>query len=486
VEIKHRSLLAAFSSATLVVASFPRGDLRRHTNRLPSRWLLPTLRRLSNIPTLPATEWQRATTAKPPREPLASGGWLTSAEWLATSHSYAGSVLTTNEPGTDQEWRIRAAAARQVLDEPAILASLSMSKDRASKSFTRFDGNLIGQAGLPDFLHGARAVSPTSLERYAICPHEYFVKRMLHVEPVEAPEEVLEISALDIGSLIHECFDELISGCAKSGELPDFGQPWSTEQRQRLQLIALTRAAAFEAEGRTGHPLLWARARTGILADLDWMLSDDNGWRAEQDARVVASELAFGMHGEPEVEIAVDGGTVRFRGSADKVDERRDGTLLVTDIKSGSIRTFKDLSEADPVAHGEKLQLPVYAQAARARYGTAATKVEAMYWFVRKDRGKRPQVPLTAVVQQVYSDTVGLLVRSMANGVFPERAPEKPDFRQGWVQCPYCNPDGLGHSGVRRRWEAKRGSRDLADYTRLVEPDALAQTGSDDEDGADR
>jgi RecB family exonuclease len=486
VEIKHRSLLAAFSSATLVVASFPRGDLRRHTNRLPSRWLLPTLRRLSNIPALAATDWHRATTVRPPGERLASGVWLTSAEWLVTSHSYAGSLLTTDEPSTAQEWRIRAAAARAVIDEPAILASLSMSEDRASNRFTRFDGNLMGRSGLPDFLHGAHAVSPTSLERYAICPHEYFVKRMLHVEPVEAPEEALEISALDIGSLIHECFDELISGCAKSGELPDYGQPWSSAQRQRLQEIALTRAAAFEAEGRTGHPLLWTRARTRILADLDWMLSDDNAWRAEQDARVVASELAFGMHGEPEVEIAVDEGIVRFRGSADKVDERRDGTLLVTDIKSGSIRTFKDLSETNPVAHGEKLQLPVYAQAARARYGTDATEVEAMYWFVRKDRGKRPQVPLTDAVQRRYSETVGLLVRSLANGVFPERAPEKPDFRLGWVQCPYCNPDGLGHNGVRRRWEAKRGAPELVDYTSLVEPDALAPTGFDDQDGGDR
>ena len=474
VEIKHRSLLAALTSANLVVASFPRGDLRRHTNRLPSRWLLPTLRHLSNMPTLAATEWDRA----------GIGTW--SGQWLATSPSYAGSLLTTNEPSTEQEWRVRAAAAGLVLDEPAIDASRSMSTARDSDEFTRFDGNLHGMDGLPDFVNGARAVSPTSLERYAICPHEYFVKRLLHVEPVEAPEEVLEISALDIGSLIHECFDDLISGCAESGELPGYGQPWTDPQRQRLQEIALARAGAFEAEGRTGHPLLWTRARTRILADLDWMLSDDNQWRAEQDARVVASELAFGMHGEPEVEIKVDGGLVRFRGSADKVDERRDGTLLVTDIKSGSIRTFKDLSEANPVARGEKLQLPVYAQAARARHGTDATKVEAMYWFVRKDRGKRPQVPLTDSVQQQYADTVGLLVSSMASGVFPERAPEKPDFRQGWVQCRFCNPDGLGHSGVRRRWEAKRLASELIDYTGLVEPEAVQAIGFDAEDGGDR
>jgi len=467
VEVKHRSLLAAFTSANLVVASFPRGDLRRHTNRLPSRWLLPTLRQLSAIPALAATEWRQASID------------TNSVEWLTTSHSYAGSLITTNEPSTKQEWRIHAAFAGDRLDEPAIDASRAMTTARDSDRFTRFDGNLQGHVGLPDFVHGARLVSPTRLERYAICPHQYFVQRMLHVEPVEAPEEVLEISPMEIGSLIHECFDELISGCADRGELPDYGKPWTDEQRRSLQEIAVVRAATFEADGRTGHPMLWGRARTRIMADLDWMLDDDNQWRAEQDARVVASELAFGMHGEPEVEIKIDGdGIVRFRGSADKVDERRDGTLLVTDIKSGSIRTFKGLSEADPVARGEKLQLPVYAHAARARYGSPSTRVEAMYWFVRKDRGKRPQVPLTAAVQELYAETVGVLVKAMASGVFPPRAPDQPDFK--WVLCPYCNPDGLGHHDVRRRWEAKRLRPELVAYTGVVEHEALAGVVGDD------
>jgi RecB family exonuclease len=460
VEARHRSLLAAFASASQVVASFPRGDLRRHTNRLPSRWLLPTLRHLSNIPTLAATQWDRAKLDKK------------SGEWLGTSPSYAGSLEITEAPSTRQEWRIRAAWSGQKLEEPAIDAALAMQAARDSEGFSRFDGNLAGMTGLPDFAQGLRAVSPTALESYAICPHQYFVKRMLHVEPVEAPEEILEISAMDSGSLIHECFDELISECLGRGELPDYGAPWTDRQRQRLQEIAVSRAAVYEAEGRTGHPLLWSRARARIQAILDWMVNDDNDWRAAAKARVVGSELVFGMHGHPEVLVPVKGGIVHFRGSADKVDERLDGTLLVTDIKSGSIRTFKDLSETNPVADGKKLQLPVYAYAARARHGNDSTPVEAMYWFVGRDR-KRVQVQLNDDVKKTYADTVGLLVRSMAGGVFPARAPDKPDFRQGWVQCGYCNPDALGHHDVRRRWEAMRFAPGLADYTALVEPDAM-------------
>jgi len=83
------------------------------------------------------------------------------------------------------------------------------------------------------------------------------------------------------------------------------------------------------------------------------------------------------------------------------------------------------------------------------------------------------QVPLNTKVQVLYAGTVGLLVRSMASGAFPQRAPAKPDFRQGWVQCSYCNPDGLGHRDVRRRWEAKRLAPELLVYTGLVEPESL-------------
>ena len=459
VDRKQRCMLAAFTSAGKVVASFPRGDLRRHTDRLPSRWLLPTLRQLSGNPSLAATEWAQASMDK------------NSDQWLSVSPSYAGSLQATDAPSTGQEWRTRAVLAHIDLDDQALSASLTMSKARESDQFTRFDGNLHSLDGLPDFAHGGRPVSPTALERYAICPHAYFVKRMLHVEPVEAPEEVIEISAMDIGNLIHASFEDLIRECSDRGELPDFGKPWTDRQRERLAEIGATKADEYEAAGLTGHRTLWAPARMSLLATLDWMLDDDQRWRAGQDARVLASELAFGLDGQPEVLITVEGGELRFQGRADKVDRRRDGTLLVTDLKSGSASRFRNLSGDNPVEGGEKLQLPVYAHAARARFGDADTPVEAMYWFVRRDRGKRVEVPLTDVVEQTFAQTVGLIARSIANGVFPARAPSEPDVR--WVQCPYCNPDGLDHGDVRRRWEAKRLAPELRRYTRLVEPEAL-------------
>jgi hypothetical protein len=296
------------------------------------------------------------------------------------------------------------------------------------------------------------------------------VERLLQVQPLEAPEDLLVISPLQIGNLIHNSLDAFVNRLASS--LPGFGEPWSDDQRSLLLAIGADLADRFEAEGLTGPPRLWQRERLRILGDLLVLLSDDDRWRAEHDASVVASELRFGFDGEPPVEIPVPSGRVLLRGSADKVDLGRDGTIYVTDVKSGGFSRYEAI-ESDPVAAGTKLQLPVYAYAARARLGEPSTPVEASYWFVRRG-GRRIPVPLTEEVEARYVDTLDVIVSSIAAGYFPAKAPEVPDFL--WVQCPYCNPDGIGHSEARTRWERKRHDPALTRLVNLIDPTAVATT----------
>jgi len=449
---KQRHLLVAFSSGTSrVVASFARGDLRRSSRRLPTRWLLGTLRSLTGDHALAATEWDQASYG----------------DRLLTSASYAGSLTTTTLPATEQDWRVRALTAGLTLADDVVDRARLLLRSRASDDFTRFDGNLSGVPGLPDYALEDRIASPTSLESYATCPHAYFVGRLLQVEPLEAPEDLLVISPLQVGNLIHNSLDAFVSRLR--GSLPGFGESWTEEQRSLLLAIGADLADRFEAEGLTGHPRLWQRERLRILGDLMVLLTDDERWRAEHDASVVASELRFGFDGEPPVEIPVPSGRVLLRGSADKVDLGKDGTIYVTDVKTGGFSRYEAI-ESDPVAAGTKLQLPVYAYAARARLGEPSTPVEASYWFVRKG-GRRIPVPLTPEVADRYVDTLDVIVSSIAAGYFPAKAPEIPDFL--WVQCPYCNPDGIGHSEVRARWERKRNDPGLERLVRLIDPAAL-------------
>ncbi|WP_324651546.1 PD-(D/E)XK nuclease family protein [Georgenia sp. H159] len=454
VDAKHRHLLAALAAAPTVVASFPRGDLRRSTERLPSRWLLPTLRELTGNRELAATEWADA-----------AGG-----DAVVGSPSFAHSVATTDHPAGTHEWRVRAAAAGTPTHDDVAAAAHAMLAGRAGRDLTRYDGDLAGVDGLPDLAAGERRVSPTALESYASCPHAYFVQRLLRVEPLEEPEEVVTISPMEIGNLIHRSIDELVSEAAEEGTLPGFGEPWSARHRARLQEIGAAVAEDFAARGVTGHPRLWEQERPRLLADLAALLDQDDAWRAERDARVLRSELAFGRDGVAPVTIPLpDGGAVELTGSADKVDQLRDGTLVVTDIKTGKIDRFRAL-RADPVAAGTKLQLPVYAHAARQLLG--GDSAEAGYWFVRTPgRERRIDLPLDAALEERFATTLQVLVRSIARGLFPARPAATPSY--GYVDCRYCDPDGHGHGELRGRYEVKRHDPRLAELVGLIDPEAL-------------
>ena len=464
VDRQHRHLLAALASASGCVTSFPRGDLRKSSTRLPSRWLLPTLRSLSGAAALDATTWQSAT-----------------GDRITGSPSYAASLATTADLATGQEWRTRAAIAARsrdddVLDElpaePVLARAITMLRARVSAELTRFDGDLAGH-DVPDPTQRA-AVSPTALEAWTRCPHGYFMAKMLWIEPVESPEELVQISALDIGSLIHDAVDAFFTAQSKAGTVPGGATPWTAEQRADLRHAATTIAADLAVRGATGHPMLWRQELGRILTDLDGLLDDDELLRAQAGRRQVRSELVFGMRGAPVVEVSLPGGrAIGLRGSADRVDVTADGAITIVDYKTGSARTFTQLSETDPTAGGTKLQLPVYAYAARAALGLPDAPVAAEYWFLRKDRGKRVQLALTPQVEHAYAETLAIIADGMAAGLFPHR----PPAQDGWgdyVECRFCDPDGLGVNERRDQWTRKRNDPRLAAYLRLVDPEAAA------------
>ena len=453
-DAQRRHLLAAFSAAPRVVASFPRGDLRRSTERLPSRWLLPTLRALTGRGDLVAVGWDR--------HPAAD---------VIAVRSHASELLTTPRPATEQEWRTRAISAGLTVVDPVTEIAELVITARASANFTRFDGNLAGVAGLPDFSTTERRISPTALETYATCPHSYFVGRLLYVEPLEQPEDIITISAMDIGNLVHASMDDFIRDQADA--LPSYGEPWTDAQRRRLQEIAAARADDFEAGGATGHPLLWEHERVAVLADLNNMLSDDNAWRRERDARVVASELTFGMRGAAPVAIDVaarPGADGRQRRQDRRDPGRRAAGHRYQDRQRTTGSRCSKMIRSRPAPSSSCPSTPTpranCSTRPRSRPSTGSSgRTAASGSRFRSTTSWRPR----------YASTIGILVDSIAAGRFPLKAPEDPDF--SWVQCHYCNPDGLGHSAERERWERKRSDPALAPLLALIEPDSAASGG---------
>lgn len=445
IDTLQRHLLAAFQCAPEVIACFPRGNLRRSQPRLPSRWLMPTLRELTGDYDLVASKWDTV-----------------SAPTIIDSPSYATELEQTSLPATEQEWRMRAFRAQTAEVDPIVSAATIMITERSEPSLTRFDG-LVTDQHLPDYADGEQAISPTRLEEYASCPHSFFVRRLLNVEPVEHPEEIITISPLEIGTLMHEAMDAMIT--ESTDQLPGFGEPWSPIHHRRLHEHGVRLAAQVEQGGLTGHPRLWRAERARILRDLDRMLLEDDRWRAEHDAEVLASELVFGMDGRPPVRLDLREGMVLLKGKADKIDRTRDGVILVTDIKTGSSSSYKGL-EKDPVMEGTKLQLPAYAQAALDDFG--GTEARAEYWFVRRDKDHLG-VDLTPANLERYRDAIEILTTSICLGWFPAKPPASDYGRQ----CEFCSPDGIPPEALRRRWTLKRHDVEIERLVSLIDPRAV-------------
>jgi hypothetical protein len=443
VDDHHRMLLAALATTTGArVCSYPRGDLRRSTEHVPSRYLGPTLNAGADVTTV-------------------------------ASHAQA--IARAEFAPTEHELSVRAAlgGATWVQSEPAVARGTELLAARASATFTRFDGNLgpLGD-GLAQISPAAfeRAISPTRLELWSECPHAYFMNSVLGIEPIERPETILQLSPIDRGTIVHDILDRFLR---ETHDRPDAGRPWTAADHDRLRAIATEVCAQAEARGITGRPLLWRRDQRTLLAEVDAFLAADEAFRARHDAHTLATELAFGLPGADQnaVEFVLrDGRTIRLRGQADRIDERGDGALVVIDYKTGKPDNYRGLHGEDPVPHGRFLQLPVYAYAARAAVGRSDTPVSAWYWFVGRGNNEIVGYEVDPGVDTAFEATVRAIVDGIESGVFPPNPPEPGP--SPFILCRYCNPDGLGTNDVYRESVRKWVAPELAGYRALVEVEA--------------
>jgi RecB family exonuclease len=445
----HRRLLAALAAADRHLLCLPRGDLRASSERVPSRWLADVAEALAGRP---------VTT-----DELVAGP----APWLQAVPSFAHAVTHTPVPATDQEYRLRVGAA--AAPDPLVGHGAEVLAARRSRSFTRFDGNLAG-VGVPSPVD--EIVSPTRLESWAVCPFAYFGRRLLRVEPVEDPEAQLQMSAIDRGALVHLVLERFVADvlARPPDRRPGPDDPWGPDDRALIRRLAEEACQAFEARGATGRPVFWRRDKPQIFAQVERFLDDDEARRRATGTCPLAAEQAFGLGDDDPVEILLhDGRPLRFRGSADRIDEAPDGGLLVLDYKTGKADDYRRLSPDNPDERGTRLQLPVYAQAARAVTDRPDAPVRAEYWFV-SERGGFARIGYDvddAVLDRVRT-SLGTIVDGIERGAFP---PHPDDQFRPWVVCSYCDPDGLGVAELRRAWERKRDDPAVAAYAALAEGD---------------
>lgn len=468
VGLEHRHLLAALAGAGhRRVLIHPRGDLRRSVERAASRWLLDAAEQLGGARTLPRR-----------------------APWLDVVPSFAGRVRRSVFPASGQEYRLRAladvptgrgsAASLALLrhpvlrDDPDLRRAADLIRQRSAGDFGRFCGHLPAHAaGLVAAAVGGRVTSASALESWLVCPHAFLLAYVLGIRPVENPEELLVMTALEKGSMVHDVLDRWLTTLL-DGPLPAPRDAWPDDAGDLLLQLADDAFADAEARGVTGHPLLWRRDRHRLRTDFADFIARDDARRRDHALTPLATEVAFGFgSGAPELRITLDDGRViTVRGRIDRVDVAADGTVHVADYKTGGTSRYRDLSAEQPLARGDKLQLPIYGLAIRDSH-PSAPGVYTEYWFVsHKGDGQRVGYRLTDDVVAQLRSTLGVVADGAAAGLFPMRPPEGPSY--GFIECVFCDPDGLGTSDRFRQWERVRTDPALRDYLRTVDPGALA------------
>ena len=456
----HRNFLSCLATAPYRSLSFPRGDLRRNGERHPSRWVIDSALQLGNSNLdLAFTEG--------------------SEDWAEFIPSFISGIQNSNFPATVNEHNLAELLSlkQETGDLTAhnleLLSPFEKSRQltmaRESAQFTRFDGNLSGVV-TPE---GVRVdiISATRLEAWAKCPHSYFLRHILGVTETTHPETELRITALDRGSLVHEAadsfFQELINQDSPSLTHHNFSDSEFTRMRQ----IASQVAQDLEDKGLTGRPVFWPRDREAILSDLRKLLENDT--KRKHIGTIIASEFRFG-EGHPIHRILPSGKKVSFRGSADRVEQKPDGNLIVIDYKTGKPKDFKGLSEQDPTQRGTKLQLPIYGLAARELFPNPQTTTEVSYWFTSEAKGEWKEIgyEITDTVLETFDAVIESIVVGIESGVFPSRPANVASYGE-YIDCAYCDPDGYGTGDLQKQWESKSSAIELADYLQLVE-------GSDD------
>ena len=401
--------LALRAGATERWCSFPRGSMRGGGDRLPSRWLLPTLRVLtgSGRP-VPATDWADAV-ADCPR--------VTAIDSFATGVLEPPAVLG-EDPATVTELRLRLLDAEGNRPDPGddfLRRAHTMRRDRRRGDFTRFTGDVSSVRELLTVFD--RPIAPTRLEDWAQSPYLFFLTTVLGVRPLPEPALVTEMDLLDYGTLVHTVLERYVRERIDTGCPPEVS---------RLREILDEESARALAESPGLLESLWRRREALLRADLaTW--ADHDIADAEAGWHPTATELAFGADGDEglPVRVPADGGErqIRLRGSVDRVDDGPGG-LRVTDYKTGRPprRDQAVPTAEEPTVLGTRFQLPLYALAASAASGGRPV-VESRYWYCTTTGG------FGTVSLSVDDDTldrvrrdVGYLVEAVGNGWFPLKA----------------------------------------------------------------
>ncbi|GAB2854981.1 PD-(D/E)XK nuclease family protein [Nocardioides pacificus] len=478
------AFLAAKASAHRVVLSAPQADVRAQRALQPSPWFMEEVaRREGRL----VTSRELPTMDRP---------------WLRRHDSFEQALRRTGVPASTQELDVLLALTDRGHEleshDDRYARSRVAVQERRDATYGEWTGHV---ADLPVAVRESvdANLSASTLQTFATCPRRFWLDRILRVSQLEDPGDEDTLDAMRRGSLVHTVLERFFVEClpqdgppARPGRSPD--QPWTDADVARVHALLDEEAATLEGQGVTGRPLLWEAHKAQLRRRLTRILQVDSRQRAERGATPLALEAAFGKHDEhrgrdvPPLELTLPrSGNISLAGFIDRVDQAKNGTLVVTDYKTGggfgydAIPTVggKPSSDPDLVDRGRKLQLVLYGLAARREFGDPTTPVEGYYWFVEHGDLHRGG-PVDPTAEQRLLEVLDVSVGAIRAGVFPAY-PGAASWQGGWENCTYCPFQRVCPTTREEQWQAVKQSPPVQEYAAMADPvpEAAAETSKE-------
>lgn len=297
--------------------------------------------------------------------------------------------------------------------------------NRLSDAPNPYNGSLPGGE---DLVGEQEVFSASRLESYLSCPHWYFAAHLLGLEAQQSP--ALGMDVAQRGSIMHHILERVFGEAADPTDLEAL-----LDALDRVAAEVL--ASAPQDFGFRPTPL-WQQEQAEIKERLSHtvaeILAHSQGWTPIQ------FEAPFGLKGAPPLQLELDGGTINLRGFIDRIDRDANGNLRIVDYKLGaSKRSGKDLAE------GQRIQLPLYALAARDALHLG-TPVDGFYWAINQaDAGSLSLAKYG--FDEAVADALGHVnaaVNGIQNAEFSPVAPKGgcPDYCPAVAWCWAYEPKG--------------------------------------------
>jgi RecB family exonuclease len=369
-------------------------------------------------------------------------------------------------------WPRAALKAHPLVESLPVLArGIECVSARASDSFSEWDGHVGANPALST---ENGVLSATALETWATCPAKYFFKQVLRLREHDEPGDVEELEARYRGNLVHRILERLgATHLTRSGEQLELDlenvPSWTATAREVVTRVSEEVFDEFAAEGRAPYPILWEVEKARIVRDVLRTIDEDDG------AVLLAVEHRFGDDDHPFTLELASGRKLQFTGSVDRVDRLHD-RRRVLDYKTGRREPRKEVLTA--LARGTRLQLPLYALAAREAFGPPS-RVDADYWFISTRGGwERVNIPMDERTRADFESSLEAIASGIERGVFAANPGGEgyPTFDN----CGFCDFQRICPPDRDRAWDRLQDASELKDYLELSSRDA-AEEPADDE-----